>query len=236
MNRRRRGRKGPAEPWSRERLQAAMVVVFLAVVVLVAGLGVAVWQALQPAAEPTSTPSIQGVVSEQVVRDRIAAEPMLVTSREDAVRGEPALVQPDAVVIPEPSVPRGPAGVPTGFPRTPEGAVGQLAAIETTVLEGMDVATVRQVHAEWVSPGGPEFGGWVLTQAVRSFLGAAGEPGSRSDRAVVKATPAASIVKGTDGPDWVLACVLLDVRAQLVQKQARVGFGHCERMTRPVSE
>ncbi len=37
-------------------------------------------------------------------------------------------------------------------------------------------------------------------------------------------------MKGTDGPDWVLACVLLDIRAAIVT-DARIGYGHCERMT-----
>ena len=40
----------------------------------------------------------------------------------------------------------GPADVPTGFPRTPQGAVGQLAAIDTTVLTAMSIAHTRAVH------------------------------------------------------------------------------------------
>ena len=43
------------------------------------------------------------------------------------------------------------------------------------------------------------------------------------------ATPTAAQVKGTDGTDWVLACVLLDVQARIVT-QARIAYGHCERM------
>ena len=45
----------------------------------------------------------------------------------------------------------------------------------------------------------------------------------------VVATPAAAQVKGTDGPDWVLACVLLDMRATITA-DARMGYGYCERM------
>ena len=44
------------------------------------------------------------------------------------------------------------------------------------------------------------------------------------------ATPVAGQVKGTDGPDWVLACVLLDVRV-VITAQARAAYGHCEAMT-----
>ncbi len=62
------------------------------------------------------------------------------------------------------------------------------------------------------------------------FLTALGDQSSRRRRPVlVAATPAAGLVKGTDGPDWVLACVLLDVRADAVT-HAEIGYGHCERM------
>ena len=39
----------------------------------------------------------------------------------------------------------------------------------------------------------------------------------------------AAQVKGSDGPDWVLACVLMDVQAQ-VASTGRIAYGHCERM------
>ncbi|WP_232550081.1 hypothetical protein [Propioniciclava soli] len=216
-------------PWSRERLLAMLLVGVVAVVVLLAGLGVAVWQAVT-GSSPQASASVGGgdaaAASASVERDRIAASPMLAVSRDDATRGAPALAQPAAITIPEPAVLDGPAGVPTGFPQTPEGAVGQLAQIEATVLDSMSMDTVRAVHAAWVREGGPLVGEWVLTRSVQSFIRGSGADGQA---AVVKATPAAAQVKGVDGPDWVVACVLLDVDASLHAK-ARVGFGHCERM------
>ena len=69
-----------------------------------------------------------------------------------------------------------------------------------------------------------------MTRNVQSFLTTAGGQGNaKDDTVLVAATPAAGQVKGTDGPDWVLACVLLDVRAAIVT-DARIGYGHCERM------
>src|SRR5699024_1375301 len=64
-----------------------------------------------------------------------------------------------------------------------------------------------------------------------SFLSAADQAGQtrQADLAVVP-TPAAAQVKGTDGDDWVLACVLLDVRASL-SHEGRMAYGHCEAMT-----
>jgi hypothetical protein len=55
-------------------------------------------------------------------------------------------------------------------------------------------------------------------------MGEAKDPGSQ-----VTVEPAAALVKGTDGPDWVTACVLFRVTASY-RRGGRVAFGHCERM------
>lgn len=105
-----------------------------------------------------------------------------------------------------------------------------MAAIEVAVLESMDLAQAADVHAAWVRSGGPSFDDWVLTRGVQSFLGGLGASDRRKDVSTrVTATPAGAQVKGADGPDWVLACVLLEVRA-VAKAEARTGFGHCERM------
>ena len=122
----------------------------------------------------------------------------------------------------------GPAGVPTGYPRTPAGALGQLAAIDTTVLTGMSLEHTRAVHAAWSLPGAPAVEAWVMTTNVAAFLAAAGPSPAGLPPAVV-ASPVAGQVKGTDGPDWVLACVLLRVDATIA-RSASIAYGHCERL------
>ena len=67
-----------------------------------------------------------------------------------------------------------------------------------------------------------------MTGNVQAFLAASGAP-ALDAATVVTATPVAAQVKGTDGDDWALACVLLDVRATITAT-ARIGYGHCERM------
>ena len=47
--------------------------------------------------------------------------------------------------------------------------------------------------------------------------------------ATVQVQTAAAQVKGVDGPDWVLACVLLVVDAH-VNVGARMAYGYCEPM------
>ncbi len=124
----------------------------------------------------------------------------------------------------------GPAGVTTGYPHTPAGAVGQLAALEVRVLEAMSLEVTSGVYDAWALPNPQSSSAqWALTANVQAFLTATGSGTTADATTTVTATPAAGMVKGTDGADWVLACVLLDVRA-IVTTEARIGYGHCERM------
>ena len=42
----------------------------------------------------------------------------------------------------------------TGFPHTPEGAIGQLAQIDLAVLQSMSLSTAEEVYNAWALPGG----------------------------------------------------------------------------------
>ena len=176
-----------------------------------------------PVTVDTSAPPSTG----HVRRDEIAAAPMLQVDPTARSSGVPATAQSRALDVP-PATGQGPSGVPTGYPRTPAGAVGQLAAIDTTVLTGMSLQHTRAVHQAWALPGAPTVEQWVMTENVSAFLAAAGPSPVGLPPAVV-AYPAAGQVKGTDGPDWVLACVLLRVDATIA-RSASIAYGHCERL------
>ena len=107
--------------------------------------------------------------------------------------------------------------------------MGQLAAIETTVLQSMSIDRAHQVHAAWSNPGAIPAESWELTANIQAFLASSAGQYAGDLRAAVVTTPIAAQVKGTDGTDWLLACVLLDVKAQ-ISTQARIAYGHCERM------
>jgi hypothetical protein len=223
--------------WDRRRLLVALAAVVAAAMALLLGLGYAVYFALTSA--PGSAKSVSATTAArdtpgpQAARgaarqDDIASAPMLAVSPADSRASTPAAMPGPTITIPV-STQQGPASVPGGFPRTPEGAIGQLAAIETTVLQGMSIAATNQIYEQWALPGGVGVAGWEITQDVQAFLGTA-QMGSQKDiTTTVVATPAAAQVKGTDGPDWVLACVLLDMRATITA-DARMGYGYCERM------
>jgi hypothetical protein len=224
----------PAEAWGRTRLLLLLVAAVVAVVVLVAGLVFTGSYALTGESQDSGTETTfpqspgGGRPAAPARRDGIAAAPMLQIDRQAALPTASAAVPGPTMWIP-PATGAGPAGIPTGFPRTPEGAVGQLAAIGTQVLQGMSIAYANDIYQRWALPGGIGQAAWPMTRNVQAFLEAA-RMGQETDRAVsVVAIPAASQVKGVDGPDWAVVCVLFEVRATITV-DARIGYGYCERM------
>lgn len=219
-----------SQPWTRHRLIAVLCVGLVAALTLAAGLGLTLWNLVAAPPEPGSTGPFQPDATDGDRRDLIAAEPMASVSADAAFTPDPALIQASAIHVPLAMNGRGPAGVPSGFPKTPEGAVGQLAAIEQTVVETMSLPVTREVHAAWTLDGAPAFEEWEMTDNVRSFLGSGMQGGQEKDvTTIVTATPAAGMVKGADGPEWVVACVLLDIEVS-IRTDARMGYGHCSRM------
>jgi len=201
------------------------------VLTLVGG-GLAIWHATagaRPAAVATDEPAT-APKDGRPSRDGIAAAAMASVDPQAAFHPDPATVSGGSIVVPQPTVLDGTAGVATGFPHTYGGAVGQWAAIVQTVLESMSLPRTREIHDAWVRPGGPGFEQWTLTRNVTSFLTSARQGGDERDlTTVVSATPAAGLVKGGDAPDWTVVCVLLDVQAW-IKTESRMGYGLCSRM------
>lgn len=222
-----------ADQWDRRRLMRTLLLVAVAAVTMLAGLGYAVYSAIVSTTVAPIPPAGLIQAAEQMApgtarRDALAAAPMLAVPPEAARAGTPAARPGPAITIP--SAGRvGDGDVPTGFPKTPEGALGQLGAITTTVLQGMSIERAHHIHAAWSDPGAPPPEEWVLTANIQAFLGSGAGQYADNLRTAVVVTPLAAQIKGTDGTDWVLACVLLDVKAR-VAAQARIAYGHCERM------
>lgn len=218
--------------WGRRRLVLILAATVLMILTLVFGLVVAVHDAASSIWRSDDNNRGQPAGFEQrprpVSRDAIAAEPMLQVQPSDSKPTTPAKTVGAIIQIPA-SRHVGQAGVPAGFPDTPEGAVGQLAAIEVTVLQAMSIAPANDVYQGWALPGGVGVERWELTADVQAFLGAAQMSQEKDASASVVAVPAAGQVKGVDGPDWLVACVLLKVRAT-ISVEAQMGYGYCERM------
>lgn len=221
---------GPIEPWSRDRLLKVAVAVVTAAAVLVVGLGLGVAHLIgDRGSSKTAVTLATAVPVAEMSRDEIANSSMLSVAPDQGRPGaRMASTYPPIIQIPASTAP-GAAGVPSGFPQSPVGALAQLGALMAEVLNRMDVTHTAEVYRAWSVPQAPPLQSWALMSAVHSFLQAAKlsrlEPGH-----VVVTTPVGAQVKGTDGPEWTLACVLVTVRAR-VKAEARIAYGHCERMT-----
>lgn len=221
----------PAGQWGRQRLQLLLVAVLVGALGVVTGVAMLIAQSAQPTlnvGDGAPPGGGFGAPSPASVRDRIAAKSMVSLDPAAATNPDPALTPAPPLVVPAPIEGRGPAGVEV-YGYSPEGAVAQLAAIDTAVLESMSLAQAREMHAAWVLPGGPGFEEWDLTQNVAAFLRGARQGAAKDLTTIVRATPSGGLIKGVDGPDWVLACVLLDVEAT-IQTSYRMGWAHCHRM------
>jgi hypothetical protein len=168
--------------------------------------------------------------SEAAARLRIVSQEMFVPPGSSPFKGDPTLNEPGQVFIPDPADRFGPGGVVTGFPRTAEGALAQLAAVEEAVLETMCLDVAKAIHAGWVDESGPEFAQWEQAQNVQAFLEQAGATRCKEPGVSVVFDPAAGIVKGEVGDDWVAVCVLASVQAQSGGESQTMGYGYCSGM------
>ncbi len=243
----------PPVEWGPGRLVAALAMVLVLVLSLVAGVGLWVWLRFNPASDPASDRATDparnssvdaggagagagsgtaGETGDQVRqrRDALAAAPMAKSDLQKAQPSTLSVRDPGTIVLPA-STSTGPLGIPSGFPHTPEGAVAQLAAIDADVLNNASIDHARQVITGWAAPGGPTAATWTGVQAIAGFLSAAklSPAGGAGSGLAIRATPLMGMVKATDGPDWAVVCVDLEVDATR-KASGQVAVADCQRM------
>ena len=89
-----------------------------------------------------------------------------------ATQGVPAATPGPTIDVPDSTV-IGAGKVASGFPHTPEGAIGQLAAIEVAVLTEMSIPRTNEIYQAWAADGAAPVDQWRLTWHVQAFLAAA---------------------------------------------------------------
>jgi len=226
-----------ATEWGRRRLLGILVAAAVVAALLLGGLGYAVYLAVAGIGEEASanTDVATGetdrstVAQSAVHRDEVAAEPMLAVPESAAFPAETTSAKAPVIKVPAGTGVNGPAFVMTGFPHTPEGAIGQLAQIDLAVLQSMSLTTAAEVYNAWALPGGVRADEWWITASVQAFLTGTGMGEVKDPSSSVSLEPAAALVKGTDGPDWTTVCVLMKVTASYKQ-EGQIAFAHCERM------
>ncbi len=263
------GRNAAPVVWSRERMLALLAGGVAAVLLVVAGLVLAVMTALRSGGSGSSPrrTAAGGASTRGASGGSADSAPTTLDARSpNALAGAPMQTVPDSASHPsalslhQPPAPlplptstrMGPAGVPTGFPRTTAGALGQLAAIDGTALSSATMSGVRDVIAGWAVPGGPTTSSWSGVTAMATVLNAVqragdsnndvtssvtGSPGG--EQLVVVASPLMGLVKGSlpagsaaaggPAPQFVVPCldIELDVTAN---STARGASSDCQRM------
>ena len=237
--------------WGREKLLAVLAAGVVVVALLGAGLVLAVVGALRPAQDsparsiagttvagrpqpaivpggPGSGATVPGGSAERGSLDELAARPMPSVPESASHPMRVSLTDPGEPIVLPTADSSGPAGVPAGFPRTPEGALAQLAAIDSAALGSASLPGVRAVIAGWALSGGPTPASWSGVRAMAGLLDAAGTSGGSGSLAVV-ATPAMGLIKGTVGTGAVVACVDFQVDVTM-NSTARGALADCQRM------
>ncbi len=162
---------------------------------LLSGLGFAVYFAV--ADDPTTRTTGQVVDSLPAggvsIRDEIAAAPMLPVAPADATGGTPALGTLPTINIPLVDQ-VGAEGIPTGYPKTPEGAVGQLGEILVSVLGSMDLGHAQRVQQSWFEDPAGSSGSWPVLGLIQSFLTAGKMPAGLPPGASLTVIPSAGLV------------------------------------------
>lgn len=165
-----------------------------------------------------------------------AGEPVVTAAVSDEEQQSVTLALPDELamdqgadlVLPAPTT-TGPGGVPSGFPRTPEGAVAQLAALDQAVLEGMSLPEAIATGRQWIAVGGPASEEWSVVRGLEALLTSAQQPAHGSSLQLDLAAAMAKVE--TDPTDVeVVACV--DFVLSLVGVATeQIAAADCQRMT-----
>ena len=247
----------PAEVWSRNKMLALLAAAAAVTALLGVGLVLTVINAGQPAPggaaaatrsvnPPASQPAPAGAAPDGApgqAATRTTAAAAAAAAAFEVLAGRPMLAVPPSashpsavsthdpgppIVLP-PATGVGPAGVPTGFGHSPQGALAQLAAIDRAALSSASLAGVRAVITSWAVPGGPDASTWTGVQAMAGLLTATGLPGGGSGQLAVVATPLMGLLKGSVGPDLAVPCVDFEVDVT-VSSTARGAVADCQRM------
>ncbi|MGX5653232.1 hypothetical protein ACWKWC_00465 [Geodermatophilus nigrescens] len=212
------------------RLLVLIVVSVLVVLAVLVGLVFAVVGALTgdqrngAGAEPRAAAATPDL-SQQ---DALAAAPMPTVDADAALPGPISNRAAGVLEVPR-ATGVGLADVPTGFPRTPEGALAQLAAIDVTAMQAGSMDGVRQVIAEWAAPGGPTPQTWSGARGMASLLSAAGLSGAGSPQLAIVVRPVMGLIKGTVGEEFTVVCVNFEFTVT-VEETSRIAIADCQRM------
>jgi hypothetical protein len=219
-----------APVWTPARLLAVLAVTAVVGLAMLAGLVLAVVAELGGDGRAPAAGQAGATASSpaRTAEDALAAAPMASAAPEDALPGPLSSRAPGVLALPG-ATGVGPAEVPTGFPRTPEGALAQLAAIDVTAMQSGSLDGARRVITAWALPGGPTAQTWSGVRGLSRLLSAAGLSAAGSPQLALVVRPVLGLLKGTVGPEFAVVCVDLELTVT-VERTSRVAVADCQRM------
>lgn len=229
----------PPERPARTRAGLRLTTILIVVVILLGGAAAVVIaryigtpgaaQSFTPST--TATPEVaapSGALDEQT----LAARQMLVLPAQAAQPQALTTASAGAaIVVPQPTITAG-RWILGGFPDTPEGAIGQLVAVNTTALAAADPQVYAQGYRELSEPGAPDPGSTGLSALLRSMRARAQLP----DTGPVSGLSASfqvthGLVKGvTTGGRFAVVCVLGQFSIGTKGQVTAAGVGDCQAM------
>lgn len=228
---------------ARARVKRALTLVAVVVLSIVVGL---VWAASQrPAGEPAPAPTVPppgGPAAPGAVAGP-SAPGSWDTAAEAALATRPMPRFPDSAALPQTLAPAGlpviavptatrvnPVGVREGFPATPEGAIGQLAALEIVALADINPTTYNDAYRSISLPGAPDPALTPLGSQVAVLYDGVVVAGSQATPLVSRWQLAGAQVKGvTDGGRSVTVCVAGELQVAQANT-SETGTGDCQSM------
>jgi hypothetical protein len=208
------------DEWNRRRLQILLAALAVISAAVVGGIVWSVAELLGNGDKQTSSSGAEEAVGGPFVMSTVPIEA--------AQPGALSSADPGSISVPQPSR-LGEAQVGSGFPRTPEGALGQLIAIDQRALESGSVVTAQDVIAAWAVPGGPTAATWSGVAAVRALLESAALPANGSSGLTIQLNPAMGHIDREVARTTV--CVDFVVSALVAGGQPnRVAVADCQHM------
>ncbi|SOC48593.1 hypothetical protein SAMN05660748_1295 [Blastococcus aggregatus] len=231
MTRRHKSQGRGAAEWGPARLLTLLVVSALVALAVLAGLVLTVIAALTDgdSGPADSAARAAAPVGELSREDALAAAAMPAAEPQEAMPGPVSSRAAEVLVLPR-ATDVGPAGVATGFPPTPEGALAQLASIDVAAMQSGSMYGVREVISRWAAAGGPTAENWSGVTGMASLLSGAGLSGAGSPQLAIVVRPVMGLIKGTVGPKFAVVCVDLEFTVTL-ERTARMAVADCQRMT-----
>lgn len=219
------------------RLRLGLVVAVVVGVLIAAGL---VWshRVTAPPTAPTATPvdTLPGGPA-----GGVGGSGDWDVAAESAIAAAPMLAFPDAAALPQTLGTRSagpPIAVPAargqgpivdeGFPPTPEGAIGQLAALDVAAFKDLNPQTYADAYRSITLPGAPDPAATPAGQEIATVYNATVASASDPAPIVSRWQLAGAQIKGSaDGGAFVVACVLGELQA-VKSNTVVAGAGDCQ--------